>query len=243
MAEKKAFDLVCRVISNRMVTPTVFELTFSTDPVITFKAGQFISIVIPGAGPKGRDLRRAYSIASPPERARLELCVKLVEGGPGTTYLHSLKEGDTFKGVAPYGDFVFKTPPERHAVFFGTGTGVAPFRAMILSDAYRAAPPKSALCLLGVRDEEELLYVPELKSRSDVKVVTAVSRPKSTGFDFTGRVTDYVRKHEKDVDWANSDFYLCGAGAMIDEVKQILASHGVTKEHIHLEVYYKTPAS
>src|SRR5262245_37571256 len=153
MSEKLTQEFNCSVIHNKKVTPTVFELAFKTDQPCSFKAGQFISIIIPGAGPKGRDLRRAYSIASPPEFDHLELCITLVEGGPGTRSLSSLKAGDTFKGVAPYGDFIFKTPPNRHVLFFATGTGIAPFRAMILSKSYQQAPPKSATCLVGVREE------------------------------------------------------------------------------------------
>src|SRR3954468_16097009 len=122
----KAREFLCTVKGYRMLTPTVFELTFDTNEPVEFQAGQFISIVIPGAGPKGRDLRRAYSIASAPEVRPVELCVKLVEDGPGTNYLYKLKEGDSFRGFAPYGDFTYEPKPGRHAMFIATGTGLAP---------------------------------------------------------------------------------------------------------------------
>src|SRR3954452_11905707 len=97
----KAIEYLCTVKSFRMLTPTVFETTFETDQPLQFKAGQFASVIIPGAGPKGRDLRRAYSIASAPELKPIELCVKIVEEGPGTQYLYKLRPGDKFKVVAP----------------------------------------------------------------------------------------------------------------------------------------------
>lgn len=234
-------EMDCRVKSLEMITPTVFQLQFDPPRKLIFKAGQFASIVIPGAGPNGRDLRRAYSIAAPPEFESPEFCIKLVEGGPGTHYLHSLKPGQTFKCFAPYGDFVFKTPTDRHACFIATGTGIAPFRSMILSEAYKSAPAKSALCLAGVREEEELLYHHELRNIPGVQLVTAVSRPTTPGFQYTGRVTDYLREHADQIEWLQTDFYLCGNGAMIDEIKALLASKGVQKPHIHQEVYYKPP--
>ena len=43
----------------------------------------------------------------------IELCVKLVEEGPGTNYLAKLREGDVFRVMAPYGDFVFEPKPGR----------------------------------------------------------------------------------------------------------------------------------
>src|SRR6185437_7679718 len=128
----------CEVTGFRELTPTVFEVRFQPQEPIEFKAGQFVSIVIPGAGPKGRDLRRAYSIASQPDARPIELCVKYVEAGPGTTYLAKLRPGDVFRAWAPYGDFVYRHHPDRHVCFISTGTGIAPFRAMVFSPEFKA---------------------------------------------------------------------------------------------------------
>lgn len=236
----------CTVRRFKMLTPTVFEIGFETDSSVEFIAGQFISIVIPGAGPNGRDLRRAYSIASEPSQRPVELCVKLVEKGPGTNYLYKLREGDVFKGVAPYGDFVFEHKPGRHVCFISTGTGIAPFRSMLLSKNFSDNLPASVMCLLGVRDEDEILYDEEMSKLSwgnkKLRWVTAVSRPKSDQYKgFRGRVTDYLRSLGQDYPWVDTDYYLCGAGAMIDEVKAILTEKGVQKDSIHQEVYYKEP--
>ncbi len=234
----------CSVRHFKMLTPTVFEIGFETDSPVQFIGGQFISIVIPGAGPNGRDLRRAYSIASQPDQRPIELCIKLVEKGPGTNYLYKLRPGDTFKGVAPYGDFVFEHKPGKHVCFISTGTGIAPFRSMLLSKEFAANLPASVTCLLGVRDEPELLYDDELSQLSwgskKLRWVTAVSRPTTDSYKgFRGRVTDYLRSLGSDYPWLETDYYLCGAGAMIDEVKAILTEKGVQKDSIHQEVYYK----
>src|SRR3989338_2592045 len=94
------------VLSKTSLTYDVFELKLERPAgSLPFRAGQYMSIVIPGAGPGGRNLRRAYSIASPPESAEIELCVKLVDSGPGTHYLNSLKAGEAFQGQFPFGDF------------------------------------------------------------------------------------------------------------------------------------------
>jgi ferredoxin-NADP reductase len=52
-------------------------------------------------------------------------------------------------------------------------------------------------------------------------------------------VTDYLRSLGDDYPWQQTEFYLCGNGAMIEETKQLLASKAVPKESIHQEVYYK----
>lgn len=236
----KAIELIGTVKSFRMLTPTVFETTFETDKPLEFSAGQFVSIIIPGAGPKGRDLRRAYSIASAPETRPIELCVKLVEEGPGTNYLYQLRPGDTFKMMAPYGDFVYEAKPNRNACFISTGTGIAPFRAMLTSKFYQDHPAAQALCLLGVRTEDELLYLDTFKEFPHIEFVAAVSQPQTTWTGFKGRVTDYLRSLEtKNYPWLETEYYLCGNGAMIQEVKAFLQEKGVNKDSIHQEIYYK----
>ena len=228
----------CRVTSRRNLTPTVFELTFETDQPVQFEGGQFVSVVVPGAGPNGRDLRRAYSIASEPSARPIELCIKLVDGGPGTNYLNDIPVGQSFKGVAPYGDFVYEPKAGRHAVFIATGTGIAPFRSMAMSELYKKSPPASALILLGVRTEDEILYNDEMSKIPGAQWVPTVSQPTGPWKGFKGRVTDYLRTLPAGFPWTETEFYLCGNGAMITEVKAILAEKSVQKESIHTEKYY-----
>lgn len=233
-----------RVTARNDLTHDVFELKLERPKgdgyEFNFEAGQYISIVIPGAGPGGRNLRRAYSIASPPEWNEVELCVKLVEGGPGTNYLNSLKVGTEFQGQAPFGDFVIEHDQSLPCLFIGTGTGLAPLRSMVLSKAWTSKAPVGFL--LGVRAEKDIIYPelfgndrpPQLAGHEHVKI--ALSRPEGQWDGFKGRVTDYMR--QMDWDFARSHYYLCGNGAMIAEVKELLTAKGVTKEQIHTEKYY-----
>ncbi len=236
-----ATEFRCEVKGFKHLTPSVFEVTFDTQQPLEFSAGQFISVIIPGAGPHGRDLRRAYSIASAPHVRPVELCVKLVEDGPGTHHLYRLRPGDTFRGMAPYGDFVYEPKPGSHACFIATGTGIAPFRSMVFSAEFKKNPPISATCLLGVSDVSELLYTNEMESLQGITWVPTVSRPTGEWRGFKGRVTDYLRAQEAGFPWLETEYYLCGNGAMIDEIKLLLAQKGVAKGSVHQEVYYKPP--
>jgi CDP-4-dehydro-6-deoxyglucose reductase len=243
-----------RVLSRNDLTHDVFELRLERPALpdasgkVAFKAGQYMSIVIPGAGPGGRNLRRAYSIASPPETDQVELCVKLVDGGPGTTYLNKLRPGDEFQAQAPFGDFYLEHDQNLPALFIGTGTGLAPLRSMILAKEWTSKAPVGFL--LGVREERDIIY-PELfcedrpaPLRGHKHVEIALSRPTGQANNasqvawrgFKGRVTDYLR--QMDWDFAQTHYYLCGNGAMIAEVKEVLGTKGVPKEQIHTEKYY-----
>ena len=235
----KPIEFQCQVKSFKMLTPTVFQTSFETHQALSFKAGQFISIVIPGAGPKGRDLRRAYSIASPPEKSEIELCIKIVEEGPGTSFLRRLRPGDTFRGFAPYGDFVFEPKANRNVCFIATGTGLAPFRAMAFSQEFHSNLPPKSFCLLGVRTEDEVIYQDEFNQIPGMKFIPTVSRPQGQWNGYLGRVTDYLRAlKETEFPWKETEFYLCGNGGMITEVKSILNEKGVDADAIHQEIYY-----
>lgn len=235
----KATEFSCTVTSFRMLTPTVFETCFETHQPITFEAGQFASVIIPGAGPKGRDLRRAYSIASSPDQRPIELCVKIVPDGPGTQYLYGLRPGDKFRVMAPYGDFIYKTKVERNACFISTGTGIAPFRSMILSEKFKNQLPQNSYCFFGVRTENELLYPDLVQACPSLQFVNALSQPSAAWKGFRGRVTDYMKQQKEDFPWLETDYYLCGHGGMISEIKAFLAEKGVQKDSIHQEIYYK----
>ena len=141
--------------------------------------------------------------------------------------------------MAPYGDFVYKAKEGRRACFIATGTGIAPFRSIVLSEEFKANLPGKAYCLLGVRTEDELLYGDSFKSCADVQFIQAVSQPTPTWHGFSGRVTHYLFSLKGDFPWLETDYYLCGNGGMINEIKAFLTEKGVTKDSIHQEVYYK----
>jgi ferredoxin-NADP reductase len=232
-----------KLVGRKQLTSDVFEMHLESSAPFLFAPGQFISVLIPGAGPGGRDLRRAYSIASSPEmmpsKNIFELCIKLVEGGPGTNYLNNIKIGETIKGHVPFGDFVYKTKSDKHVIMIATGTGIAPFRSMIFSKVFADNKPLSTKLLFGARDTNDLLYADELVPVLSADFVETLSRPSANWPGFKGRVTDWLRENSPTIDWKHTEFYLCGNGAMIDEVKQILATHEVDKSSIHQEIYYK----
>ena len=231
----------CTVTQKKLLTPTTFALSFRPEPSFEFKAGQFISVIIPGAGPGGRNLRRAYSIASRPEDSDMELCIKRVKDGPGTTFLDHLKVGESFQALAPYGDFVYRTEKGRTPCFVATGTGLAPFRAILTSNDYLKHPADNAICLFGTTTKDEILYREELSKIQHLDFRICLSREKSVGDSvgyFRGRVTRCMNFAIPDWNLSQMDFYLCGNGTMIKEVKETLFSRGVEKKRIFQEKYY-----
>ncbi len=234
-----AKEVICKVIHKIWLTPTVVGIRFEPNKRFKFDPGQFMSVVIPKpfAPPLSpKRLRRIYSIASAPENG-YELSVKIT-GGPGPAYLASLSKGDVFVASAPYGDFVFDPQPGRNACFVSTGTGIAPFRSIIQSRHFKEHLPERAMSLFGARTTDEILYQGEF-AKHGVEEIFAISRPESTWPGYQGRVTDYLNQLPADWPWHSTQFYLCGSGDMVSEVKKLLKNgRGVPDEAIHAEVYF-----
>jgi len=114
----------------------IIRVTPSDGPVPDFKAGQFVTLgtYLPA---EGKIIRRAYSIASPPEQKKhFELLIRWVRKPvPGrlTTDLFNKKEGDEIFWVKPVGIFTVSekmhdgSPDNRRMVLIGGGTGLAPW--------------------------------------------------------------------------------------------------------------------
>ncbi len=234
---RSAIKVRCRIVEKRWLTPTVLAIRFEPSKSFAYEAGQFLSLYVPSRENGAKPLRRIYSFASPSKDQGYELCVKLT-GGPGTSYLASLEPGQEFEATAPYGHFLYKPVRGRSACFIATGTGIAPLRSMALSRAFAEQPPESALVLFGARAQDEIIY-PNSFEPLGIQVVNALSAPGPGWGGFRGRVTDYLRSLPSDWAWHTTDFYLCGNGDMIAEVRKILvAGRGVPVSAIHQEAYF-----
>ena len=87
------------------LTPTIKGVWIELDAPITFQAGQYVNLHIPGEGNT-----RAFSIASAPaQRNEIELNIRRVPGGMGTAWVHEqLRAGERVKISGPYGRFFLR---------------------------------------------------------------------------------------------------------------------------------------
>ena len=213
-----------------------FELRYEPGKSMRFVAGQFVSVVLP----KGdKVVRRAYSIASPPEQKdRLNLVIKRVEGGEVTRWFWSLRSGDRFRIHGPFGKFVLPDPVDFDPVFVATGTGVAPFRSMIHSLLSAGFRGKISL-LFGARYDAMIPYHEEwtgLAGRHPQFVyVPTVSRPGPGWSGATGYVQAHVRRLLGPP--GKTRVYICGLNEMIQPVKEACLQAGLPQESISYEKY------
>ena len=101
MAEKPRFyDAKLTTIAS--LTPTVkhFVFEYPAEADTGFIAGQFMMVHLEK---DGKPHKKPYSIASSPSLGKkIELCVKLVEGGYVSTWFFGLRSGDVIHTSLPY---------------------------------------------------------------------------------------------------------------------------------------------
>jgi len=201
----------------------VFEISLEREG-LAFTPGDCLALF----AADGR-VSRPYSIASGIHDDAVRFVVRHMPGGVVSTFLSSRKPGDAVRVSPPFGWF---RPGEhrgvRPFVFIATGTGIAPFLAYLRS--YPESKP--AACLYGVRNGVDLIE-PEWLSKAAGATI-AVSRENLPGYHH-GRVTDVLSSLAVSED---TDFYLCGLDAMIDDVTVWLERNGVDISRIHRECFF-----
>jgi len=217
---------------------TYYEFSVDLKYGLTYVPGQFLMLIMPN---DPRPVRRAYSIASTPNeisKGLLKLCITAVEGGKVSNWIRTKKVGETVEFKAPYGKFVLPEtlPPEIH--YISVGTGIVPFRCMII-DLFEKGCDTDIYLYHGNRHENSILYDEEFKEiaaqHSNFHYFPCISRPTDNWQGDKG----YVQNKVKEVLTTAGDrsFYICGVNAMIEEVCDYLLSIGHEKEQIHYEKY------
>jgi ferredoxin-NADP reductase len=227
--------LQARFVRSLELAPEVrhFEFEITDRNEFHFTPGQFVSIK---EEIDGRKLTRAYSIASPPDGNRFALCLNRVPEGLVSPRLFALEPGEEVEIQEPLGYFTLRHP-ERPAVFVATGTGIAPFRSMLLA----AIPASGPITLLfGARHVHGLLYRAEFEAltrqHARFQFVPTVTRPDESWHGRTGRVQahlDEALAHHAAV----PDVYICGLKEMVDDVRALLKQKGFDRKQIIYEKY------
>jgi ferredoxin-NADP reductase len=211
-----------------------FEFEITDRHEFQFTPGQFVSIKENIAG---REVTRAYSIASPPDGKRFALCLNRVAEGLVSPRLFALEPGEHIEVQEPLGYFTLRHP-ERPAVFVATGTGIAPFRSILLSALPNSSAPITLL--FGARHPHGLLYREELESLAQrhphFRFISTITRPGETWQGNIGRVQAHLDEalagHA-----IMPDVYVCGLKEMVDEVRLVLKQRNFDRKQIIYEKY------
>ena len=211
-----------KILEIRNLTESTYVLRLEKSD-FEFKAGQYLVLNVPG-----ENKAREYSIYSPEAAPYIDLLIKEVDKGEISKELKYLKVGTKVEITGPFGFFLLRDKDqikENHFTFIATGTGIAPFHSIILSN-----PDLNYMMIHGVRHGYEAY---DSSDYSEYRYKLCASR--EHGENFFGRVTHYLK--EKGID-KNSIYYICGNSGMVNEVTEILEQNGTIPENIRTEVFF-----
>lgn len=202
-----------------------------TPETISYKPGQYVQVRIPTDD--GFDFR-AYSMSSnPDEQNEIELNIKLIPAGIGSSYLHAKQVGDPVEFSGPYGDFYLKTHSDREIICVAGGVGLAPLKSIV---AYWVSHNLSrpiylfygARSLKDLYDHDYFTGIAEIKPQ--FHYFPALSDPAPDWDGTTGFIHTVLDREL--ITGIHGEAYLCGPPIMIDAVMAVLESKGIPKESI-----------
>lgn len=225
-----------RVAENRSLTPSVRHVSLRLEDAVpfSFQAGQFIQFVL------DQTTLRQYSIASVPRLLPvIELCADVSPGGRGSRFVEGLGVGDAVRFRGPFGVFTVPRAESRSIEFVATGAGIAPIRAMIGAwTDLEGASSQGVRLTFGNRSPADILYHEEWRSLAERSPVFSycptLSNPPLAWSGERGRVTEVL---ERRTDLPGRAFFLCGAPAMVDDVRMVLETLGVPEADVRFEKF------
>lgn len=195
---------------------------------------------------------RAYSMANyPEERGVVKFNIRIATPPPGrddvppgimSSYVFSLKPGDTIDVYGPFGEF-FARETDNEMVFIGGGAGMAPMRSHIFDQLKRLNSSRKISFWYGARSVREAFYTEEFdklaEENENFEWHLALSDPLPednweglTGFIHNVLLENYLKDHEAPED---CEYYMCGPPMMNAAVIDMLLDLGVERENIMLD--------
>lgn len=240
-------------VATRESSPNyVRHITFDisgTDLVDRVRVGQSIGILPPGIDNKGKPHKlRLYSISSPTNgeggkrhlisttvKRTVEELEERIYLGVASNHLADMKPGDTVKMTGPSGRrfLLPKNAGEFNYIFFATGTGIAPFRGMIM-ELFENGFQNQCILIFGCSYRTDLLYADyfeEMEKKHEgfhyIKSISREERRKDGSKYYVQTMLD--EKNELFAPVLSQDntlIYLCGMKGMESGIYKELIRQG-----------------
>ncbi|GAC1546715.1 MAG: phenylacetate-CoA oxygenase/reductase subunit PaaK [Vulcanimicrobiaceae bacterium] len=207
-----------------------------------FAAGQYVTL---RATIDGADARRAYSICAGEDDAALRVAIKRVPDGTFSTWAHAtLVAGAALAVAPPQGRFVRPAGARDAGTYLGfaAGSGITPLLSILKTTLAREAQSRFTL-VYGNRATSSTMFREELQGLKDrylarLTLVFVMSREAQDAELFSGRI-DRARCDALLERWIDTTAlhtaYVCGPGAMADDVTAALVARGVAPERVRRE--------
>ncbi|WP_062267428.1 FAD-binding oxidoreductase [Endozoicomonas arenosclerae] len=231
------------LMAKQQISQNTVQLDFRVEGDFDYQPGQFVQLHFTF---QGQEYKRSYSIANSPEsfqkNQQIEIAISFVEGGIASSLFSEAEAGLALSVGGPFG---ILTAPEHYdgrIILAGTGTGLAPYRAMIPALKKLADEGTQILVMMGVRHRADMIYEQDFREfaqTSDAIEYRACYSREASLDESDHEYSGYIQNQfpllnlsvEKDL------IYLCGNPSMIDDAAAELKELGFGPRQVKREKY------
>ena len=236
-----------RVAAVDELTEDAVAITFAVPEELReayrFRHGQHLSI-------RGRDdVRRSFSISSPPSTGVLRIGVKRLPGGAFSDgVVGSLQVGDELEVMTPAGRFTTDLDPTaaRRYVAVAAGSGITPILSIVAA-LLEGEPASEVTLVYANRTSRSVMFLDEVHDLKDrfperFQILHVLSREQHDVDLLSGRLDGerFQRIVEAFGLGDADDWFLCGPQQMVVELRELLLDRGATR--VHTELFHADPA-
>lgn len=227
--------LNCKVTSVDMITDTVFRVRMVPEAEFTFRAGQYLMVVM------DEQDKRPFSLASTPhEKEIIELHI-----GASDHNLYAMAVMDRIRADRqitvdlPHGEAWLREESDRPVILIAGGTGFSYARSILLS-ALAQQPNRDIAIYWGGRELRHLYDLDELYALAvkhpNLKVVPVVEQPEDSWQGRSGTVLTAVMQDYGTL--SEYDIYVAGRFEMAKIARdRFCAERGALQDHIYGDAF------
>ncbi|GAW49084.1 MULTISPECIES: 1,2-phenylacetyl-CoA epoxidase subunit PaaE [unclassified Nocardioides] len=222
-----------------------FDVPLSLRDDFAFVHGQHLSIR------SSDDVRRSYSICTPPSSGTLRIGVKRLPGGAFSEgVVERLRVGDELEVMTPAGRFTSPLDPEARKTYvaIAAGSGITPVLSIVAA-ILEGEPGSSVTLIYANRSLRSVMFLDEVHDLKDrfptrLQIVHVLSRETQDVELFSGRLDGErltrilaALMPASEVD----EWFLCGPQQMVTDLRAALTDLGVSSGHVHSELFHADP--
>lgn len=215
------------VVEHERRGPDIAIITVRPEPQLRIRAGKSLAV----ESPRRPRVWRHYSPANAdrPREGTIDFHVRSVPGGElSTALVRHTRRGDVLRLGAPVGERLTVSRGGPDLLMIASGTGVAPFQAVIEQLAADLDDRRVTL-VVGTADGRDPYNLPELLDLAEryrrVTVVPAGGQPPVTVALAGGQT------------WHDRQVYVCGGRPMVSETCSVLLAEGYAPNDVHVEAF------
>ncbi len=223
----------CQVEDISQLTPFVYKVLLKPSKLVSFKPGQYLNLVM------AEDDKRAFSIASAPHQALIELQIGAFgEDSYAMQAIEKLKTSQSVTIELPLGNAYLREDSARPLLLLAGGTGFSYIKSMF-EHLVEVKSERPLIVYWGLRSSEACYELAETKAMIEsLPHAQFIPVVENADEDWQGKVGLVHQVAMKDiVSFEPYDIYLAGRFDMVGAVRTDFVEHGAEIGHMYADAF------